>query len=165
MSFLTQLDWRFAAKDFNPSKKVSDENLQKILDAIRLSPSSFGLQPFHIHVVTNPETKQKIRQNAWNQPQVENCSHLLVFSSRTDILEKRIDDLIEIMSGGNEQVKMNLAVYEELMTGFLGKLDRTQMKSWADRQTYIALGFAMAACAELSVDSCPMEGFFSRRNR
>lgn len=159
MSFLSQLNWRFAAKDFDSTKKVNEQDLQKILDAITLSPSSFGLQPFHVNVITNQDVKEEIQKNAWNQPQVRNCSHLLVFSSRTDILENRIGELIDISSGGDAEIKKNLHDYEELMRRFLGKLSQEQTKSWADHQTYIALGFAMAACAELNIDSCPIEGF------
>lgn len=159
MSFLSQLNWREATKNFDTEKKIDNATLEKILEAIQMTPSSFGLQPYKIYVVTDMQTRKKIQENAWNQAQVTDASHLLVFCSRTDILEKRIDELMEINSGGNPEMKEKMKGYEDLMRQFLGQRDNEKMQAWADRQTYISLGFAMAACAELGVDSCAIEGF------
>ncbi|QQS59699.1 NAD(P)H-dependent oxidoreductase [Candidatus Peregrinibacteria bacterium] len=160
MSFFQNLEWRNATKHFS-SEKVSEENLQKILHSIHLSPSSFGLQPYHVHVVKDDDTKAKILPHAWNQPQVTECSHILVFSGRTDIAPNRIDAFFEIMSGGKPEIREKMKDYEAMMRGFFTGKTEEDIRSWADRQTYIALGFAMAECAELQIDSCPMEGFVS----
>jgi nitroreductase len=159
MSFLQQLGWREATKNFDATKKIDAETLEKILTATQMTPSSFGLQPYKIYVVSDEEVRKKIQENAWNQAQVVDASHLLVFCSRTDILEKRIDELLEASSGGNVEIKEKMKGYEDLMRQFLGQRDAEKMRAWADRQTYIALGFAMAACAEIKVDSCAIEGF------
>ncbi|MBS1985848.1 MAG: NAD(P)H-dependent oxidoreductase [Bdellovibrionales bacterium] len=157
-TFLNRLEWRHATKAFDPTKPVSPENLQKILAAIRMAPTSFGLQPFHVDVVSDEETKQKIFAVGWKQPQYSTASHILVFSSLTHVSE-RITEYLDIMSGGDATRRAQLKGYEGMMRGALEKRSPTELQAWADRQAYIALGFAMAACAELGVDSCPMEGF------
>jgi nitroreductase/dihydropteridine reductase len=156
--FLSQLDWRFAAKDFVEDKKVSAENLEKIVEAVHLTPSSYGLQPYHVYVVQAEEIKQKIQEIGFNQPQYGHSTAILVFCSRTDVLQ-RIDEYQETVSGGNPEVKEKLQGYTDIMRGTFKEKTVDERKAWADRQTYLALGFAMAACAELEVDSCPMEGF------
>ncbi|MCF7812588.1 NAD(P)H-dependent oxidoreductase [Candidatus Gracilibacteria bacterium] len=154
MTFLDHLYWRHATKEFDPKKKVSEKNLQKILEAIRLTPTSFGLQPYHVIVITDQKLKEKIRTLSWDQPQVTTCSYLLVFCARTDSAQ-RIDQYLEIASEGKSEIREKLVGYEKMMRGSLGKMDF----HWASRQAYIAHGFALAACAELEIDSCPMEGF------
>lgn len=158
MSFLNQLEWRNATKDFDPSKKVSDEDLKKIQEAIQFAPSSFGLQPYHVLVVTDQETKEKLLPHAWNQPQITDCSQLLVFCSRSDIKD-RVESYMQLATGGNAEARESMKAYEGMMLGFVEGKDEAWFHNWASRQAYIALGFAMAAAAELQIDSCPMEGF------
>lgn len=159
-TFLSSLKWRFAAKNFDPSKPVSKENFQKIVESIHLTPTSFGLQPYHVFVVTDEETKLKLRKAAYDQPQIEEASHVLVFASRTDIKD-RAETMIENLTAGMEEVPEKLSEYFHMLRGFASGMDGEAAKAWAKSQTYIALGFAMAACAELHVDSCPMEGFMA----
>ncbi len=158
MSFLTNLNWRYATKKFDTSRKVSDGDIGTILEAIRLSPTSFGLMPYNVYVVTNQETKDKIQAVAWNQPQVGTSSHLLVFIARTDLL-KNTDEYFTLMSGGNPEIRASLKGYEDMVTGFAQSKDENSALVWAAKQAYIAQGFALAACAELEIDSCAMEGF------
>lgn len=158
-TFLSALNWRHAAKEFKPNKQVPQEEVDKIIESIQMTPSSFGLQPYHILVVTDDSMKQQIQEAAWNQPQVGTSSHLLVFCSRNDIGEHRIDEYMELLSNGDEEKRKNLEMFENMMREFFKGKSTADQKTWADRQTYIALGFAMAACAELHIDSCPMEGF------
>ncbi|MEI6650815.1 MAG: NAD(P)H-dependent oxidoreductase [Candidatus Moraniibacteriota bacterium] len=156
MSFLTQLDWRFATKKFDPEKKLSDESVEKILDTIRMTPSAYGLQPYHILVVTDAETKKKLSHASFGQPQPADASHVLVFFSRTDILD-RIDAYMKLSFGdesGSEKAVKMLETFRKMA----GRYERAAGTDWAAKQTYIALGFAMAAAAELEIDSCPMEG-------
>ena len=158
MSFLSQLDWRFATKKFDVTKKVSDGTLDRILAATRMAPTSFGLQPFRVMVVTDAEVRAKISVAAWSQPQVMEGSHLLVFTARTDVAA-RAAEYVELSSGGDAAAKEKLAGLTDMLEGFAAKLDEAGALSWASKQAYIALGFAMAAAAELEVDSGPMEGF------
>ena len=159
MSFISNLNWRYATKKFDTNKKVTDTDLEKILEAIRLTPTSFGLQPYHFYVVSNPEVKEQIQAVSWNQPQIGSSSHLIIFAARTDLLVNN-DEYFTLMSGGNPEVRASLKGFEDMVTGTIAmKESNGTAHDWAARQTYIAHGFAMAACAELEIDSCPMEGF------
>lgn len=158
MSFLEKLNWRFATKAFDSQKIVKDEDIQKIKDSIRLAPSSYGLQPFRVVVVTDQDLKNKLKLASFNQSQVSDCSHLFVFVSKTD-LQTRIGeycDLIKDSSGLFDRIKFEAGA--RTFFGLKG-LDEEKKLRIASNQSYIALGFAMAACAELEIDSCPMEGF------
>jgi nitroreductase len=158
MTFLENLDWRHATKSFDPNKKVSEADLAKIKDAIQMAPTSFGLQPFHVVIVTEPAIRDQIKPVSWDQAQITDSSHLLVFCSRTDTME-RLDGYFEIASGGKPEVRAKMEMYENMMKGALEPRSAEDHKHWADKQTYIAHGFALAACAELKIDSCPIEGF------
>ncbi len=157
MSFLSNLNWRYATKKFDTNKKVSDTDLEKVLEAIRLTPTSFGLQPYHFYVVSNPEVKEKIQAVSWNQPQIGSSSHIIVFAARTDLLVNN-DEYFILMSGGNPEIRSSMKGFEDMLVGGI-TMHENANDSWAARQAYIAHGFAMAACAELEIDSCPMEGF------
>lgn len=150
-SFLEHLDWRRAEKNFDPNYQLPEEHLTKILEAAHMAPSSFGLQPYHIYVVQNPEIKAQLREKGYNQAQFTDASAVLVFTT-IDNLDQRITDYMKLL-GGNEQL-------EQMMRGFIAALPNEHaQRAWSARQAYIALGFALAAAAELEVDSCPMEGF------
>lgn len=158
MSFLTQLEWRHATKAFDPDKKVSESDLEELKDAIQMAPTSFGLQPLHVKIIASDDIKLRIKPHAWDQAQITDCSHLLVFCVRTDVID-RIDQYFEIATGGNQKVREKMKGYEELMRGALAPRSHADLENWAIRQVYIAHGFALAACAELEIDSCPIEGF------
>jgi nitroreductase len=158
MSFLSNLNWRYATKKFDTTKKVSDTDLDKILEAIRLTPTSFGLQPYHFYVVQNPELQAKMQAVSWNQPQVGTASHIIVFAARTDFVANN-DEYFNQMSGNNREVRAQLKGYEDMLVGSLGGRSADEYLVWASKQAYIAHGFALAACAELQIDSCAMEGF------
>ncbi|MCX6795379.1 MAG: nitroreductase family protein [Candidatus Falkowbacteria bacterium] len=158
MSFTSNLEWRYATKKFDLNKKVSTIDLEKVLEAIRLAPTSYGLQAFHLHVIENTpknlETLRKLKSASWEQAQIDSCSHLLVFSARTDFA-KSIDEYFTLLSGANQEARERLSAYEDLVMGSLPRMN----VEWSKKQTYLALGFALAAAAELQIDSCPMEGF------
>lgn len=158
MSFLSNLSWRYATKKFDTSRKVSDVDLDKILEAIRMTPTSFGLQPYHFYVVTNQEIKDKIQAAAWNQPQIWTSSHLIIFTARTDF-KKNNNEYFELMSGWNPETREKLKGYEDMVIGMAWSKNETDYLAWASKQAYIAHGFGLAACAELQIDSCAMEGF------
>ncbi|MDD2916503.1 MAG: NAD(P)H-dependent oxidoreductase [Candidatus Gracilibacteria bacterium] len=154
MSFLNNLEWRYATKKFDTSRKVSSENLDTILEAIRMTPTSFGLQPYHFYVVNRPDVMMKIQEASWNQPQVGTASHIIVMCARNDLMQTK-DEYFDAMSGGKAEIRASLAGFEQMVTGFIPN----SSPEWAKKQAYIAQGFALAACAELQIDSCPMEGF------
>ncbi|MFO0743493.1 MAG: NAD(P)H-dependent oxidoreductase [Candidatus Paceibacterota bacterium] len=159
MSFLENLNWRYATKKFDSTKKVSEENLQKIRDAIRLAPTSFGVQMFSVVEVTDTEIRNKIKEASYNQSQVTDSDRLFVFVARNDG-EERVENMFQTMSGGNEEVrKTALAGYEGMVRNTVLSQDKASLANWSAKQSYIGLGFALAAAAELKIDSCPMEGF------
>lgn len=158
LSFFEHLNWRFATKDFDSEKKVSEENLNKILEAIRFAPSSFGFQPYHVYVVGDQELKLKLQEAGHHQAQFADSSHVLVFCSRTD-LEDRKEAYVARITGDDEEKREKLQPYINMLEGFVQGMHGDELLSWAHRQTYIALGFALAEAAELEIDSCPMEGF------
>lgn len=158
MSFLSHLSWRYATKSFDMSRKVSDLDLDKILEAIRMTPTSFGLQPYHFYIVSNQDIKDQIQAAAWNQAQVGSASHVIVMAARSDIMKTK-EQLFDLMTGGNAENRAHLKGYEDIMDGFISAKSESDLLAWASRQVYIAQGFALAACAELEIDSCPMEGF------
>ena len=98
MSFLTNLEWRYATKKFDTTKKVSDDDFDTILKAIRLTPTSTNVQPYHFYVIQNPAMREEIKAAAWNQDQITTSSHLLVFAARTDI-EQNKEDVMQLSSG------------------------------------------------------------------
>lgn len=161
-TFLNNLNWRFATKKFGPKKKVSAKNLAQILEAIRFTPSSNGLQPYHIIVITDQKLKDKIKKYAFLQSQVSDCSHLLIFCARLDI-KKRINDYVELASAGDKEKKLALENFRLAKMQTVGKLKIPEALAWSAKQTYLALGFALAAAAELKIDSCPMEGFLPKQ--
>ncbi len=160
MSFIDKLNWRYATKKFDTSKSVSEEDKNKVMEAIRMAPSSFGYQPYHITVVESKEIREELKKNAWGQAQFTDAPLLLIFSSRGDLV-KRIDEFLDVMSGGDAKKKEAFTQYGEMMKGSARAKGEDEAFAWAAKQSYIALGFGLAACAELGLDSCPMEGFDS----
>ncbi len=161
---LESLEWRYAAKKFTPKKKVSDKDLKTILEVIRLAPTSFGLQPFHVTVIKNPGKKTEIVEAAYGQKQISTATHLLVFSADMDFSHRT-----ERFFANLKQREVSETIIKKLQRNmnlfiFLKRFTITK-KSWAARQAYIALGFALMAAAELRIDSCPMEGFSASRMR
>lgn len=164
MSFLSSLTWRYATKKFN-SQKINEENVQKIKDAIRFAPSSFGTQPFHVVMIEKKEVLERLKLHAPNnEPKFETCSHLFVFCARTDV-HSRFEG-IEKLQGRPKGFLSNVGKsFERFMPVISGvRMGRVLYKYfWSMAQAYVALGFALAACAELEVDSCPMEGFQAKQ--
>lgn len=157
MSFTSQLSWRYATKKFNPEKPISEESLNAVLESIRMAPTSYGLQPFHVSIISNPEIKEKLKGAAWNQDQLL-APYVLLFSANSDV-KNRIEDYLENMSGGDKESREKLKSFEDILNQSFSGMSEAEAAIWSAKQAYIALGFGLAACAELSIDSCPMEGF------
>ncbi|MEM9078019.1 MAG: NAD(P)H-dependent oxidoreductase [Bacteroidota bacterium] len=156
---LENLNWRYATKKFDPSKKVSNQDLETILKAIRLSPSSYGLQPYHILVITDADTRKELQPASWNQSQIVDASHMLVFAAKSEFGSELVDDYLENVSTTRGMDIENLKGYGDFMKSKLLDLPNTVKTSWTTRQAYLAAQSAMLAAAELKIDSCPMEGF------
>ena len=158
-SLLQQLNWRYATKKFDPSKKISTADWAVIEKALILTPSSYGLQPWKFIVVTDSALKAKLRPASWNQSQVEDCSHLVVLTAKRDITELDVDRFIDRIAEVRGVTVESLAGYKGYMVGDLVNGSRHAIiHEWAARQTYIALGNLMTSAAMLGVDACPFEG-------
>jgi nitroreductase / dihydropteridine reductase len=153
------LNWRYATKKMDPSKAVSEDKVERILEAISLAPTSSGLQPFEVIVVKNPDTRAKLRAVANDQAQITDGSHLIVFAAWDRYTAERINavrDQLETERGfKNEGLT---AYYENLKAAYLAQ-DAEVNFQHAARQAYIAFGIGLTAAAEEKVDTTPMEGF------
>ncbi|WP_108258804.1 nitroreductase family protein [Mangrovicoccus ximenensis] len=155
---LDKLSWRYAVKKMDPSQCVPEEKVEKILEAIRYAPTSSGVQPFEVFVITNPELRDAIRAASYGQPQITEGSHLLVFAAWDNYTAERIDAVLAQNVAERGESETLAAYYERLKGMYLPRTEETN-HDHAARQAYIAFGFALAAAAELEVDSTPMEGF------
>ena len=158
-ALLDALHWRYATKLFDPARRIPADQWTALEQSLVLTPSSYGLQPWKFIVVTDPAVKAKLRPVSWNQSQIEDCSHLVVFLAKEDITEGDLDRFIARSAEVRGVPPESLAVYRGYMLGDLVKGPRhAVIAEWAARQVYIALGQFMACAALLGIDTCPMEG-------
>ena len=159
MALIDNLNWRHAVKAFDPSKKVSEENVEKIIEAARLAPTSSGLQQFREIKVTNQEIKEKLVKGALNPDCMRECSHVLVFAAWDTYTAERIDKVYDFTTDERGLPRGRFSSYtDKLKEIYLNLPDEVNFAHTA-RQSYIGLALAMAQAAELKVDSCPAEGF------
>lgn len=158
MDYLTQLNWRYATKRMNGGK-VPQEKIDRILEAIRLSASSMGLQPYTVLIIENEELRKKIRPVSYNQPQITEASHLLVFAAWKDIPAEKVDAYIRLISSERNVPESSLDDFKKMILGAAAGKDAESLFNWNAHQAYIALGSGMVAAAMEEVDSTPMEGF------
>ncbi|WP_200975270.1 NAD(P)H-dependent oxidoreductase [Echinicola sp. 20G] len=158
MSLIENLEWRYATKKMN-GNVVPQEKVDYILEAARLAPSSSGLQPYRVLVITDPEIKEKIKPIAWDQSQITDASHILVFASWDKYTE---DKIVEVFQKTLEERGLpmdTMDAYKERLWGMYSQLPEAWHANHAAKQAYIAFGMAIAAAAEQKVDATPMEGF------
>ncbi len=155
---IEDLNWRYAAKRMN-GESIPQEKLSTILEAIKLSPSSAGLQPYKVVVIGDKEIKDRIFKEAAPQPQIPESSHVLVFAAWEKITADHISEYMQLIAKTRDISVESLAKFQESITG--GILSRTEEVNfdWAARQAYIALGHALVAAATEHIDATPMEGF------
>lgn len=159
-TLLSALQWRYATKIFDAAKKIDVETWKALEETLVLTPSSFGLQPWKFIVVTDDAIKAKLRPHSWNQAQVTDCSHYVVFASILKIDESHIDSFLGRTAEVRTSAVESMKGYRGMMVSDLIHGARSRVAAeWAARQAYIALGNFMTAAALLHVDTCPMEGF------
>jgi len=157
---ISNLNWRYATKQFDPSRKISPQDWAAIEESIVLTPSSFGLQPITAVVVGDQATREKLVPSSYGQRQVADASHLVVFAIKTNITEADINAFIKLVSEKRGVPESALEGYRGMMIGSIIKgMDDAARRIWASKQTYIALGQLMASAALLNIDICPIEGF------
>ncbi|WP_339724719.1 NAD(P)H-dependent oxidoreductase [uncultured Paraglaciecola sp.] len=156
---LQNLQWRYATKKMDPAKPVSAEKVDFILEAIRLSASSSGLQPYEVFVVTNPEVRAEIVPHAWDQQQITDGSHLLVFAAWDNYTAERINTMFDLVNEKRGFKNEGWENYRKMLLNTYPSRDPETNFQHAARQAYIGLGSALIAAAEMKVDCTPMEGF------
>ena len=156
---ISKLNWRYATKKMNPAKVVPQEKVDRILEAIRLTASSSGLQPYEVFVVTNKEVREKIKPLAWNQQQITDCSHLLVFAAWDNYTAERINTMFDLVNEQRGIKSEGWENYRQMLLDTYVPRDAEVNYQHAARQAYIGLGTALIAAAEEQVDATPMEGF------
>lgn len=156
-AIIDSLKWRYAVKKFDAARKLDQETVAKLEEALVLSASSFGLQPWKFVVVTDQAIKDQLPAESWGQTQPADCSHLVVICRRLDLDEAYVDRYLELIAAARNTTVDSLAAYGGMMKGFVGgPVDKA---TWMAHQCYIALGNLLTVAAAMKVDACPMEGF------
>jgi nitroreductase len=158
MALIDNLKWRYATKKMN-GKKVPQEKMDYILEAARLAPSSSGLQPYKIFVITNKKLLEQIREISNNQSQITDCSHLLVFAAWEDYTYEKISEVFRRTARERSLPDNTVDDYKKRLWSLFEPMDKDWRRAHTAKQTYLAFGLAIAAAAELEVDATPMEGF------
>lgn len=156
---ISNLNWRYATKKYNPGKVVAQDKVDIILEAIRLSATSSGLQPYEVLVVTNQALREQIKPHAWNQTQITDSSHLLVFAAWDNYTAERINQMFDLTNEIRGFKNEGWENYRGMLLNTYPQRDAETNFQHAARQAYIGLGSALIAAAELKVDSTPIEGF------
>lgn len=159
MELLENLKWRYATKKYDSTKKVSLEDLDKIKEAIQLSATSYGLQLFKVVNVVDPELRKQLQPASWGQPQITDASHLLVFCNYSKVEDEHIDDYIHLKAAAQNLAVSDLQGFGSFVKSKMKEKSDAEIGNWTAKQTYIALSNALTACAELKIDSTPIEGF------
>lgn len=156
---IEQLNWRYATKEFDPSKKIPAATLEVLEQALVLTPSSFGLQPWKFIIVEDQSVKDQLPAVSWNQQQPKDCSHMVVLAARTGYKRENVGEFIDRMAEMRGVTVESLSGYEKFAGGFVDQAsEQGWIDTWAQKQVYIALGQLMLSAAALGVDACPMEG-------
>lgn len=159
MSLIEDLHWRHAVKAYDPTKKLSQEDLMKIVEAARLAPTSSGLQQFRLIVVGDQDLKEKMVAGALNPDCMRECSHVIVFAAWDEYTPERIDAIYDLTTDERGLVRGRFKRYTDMLKEKFGEMDKEEQYQHAANQAYIALGMALEQAAELRIDSTPIGGF------
>ncbi len=158
MNLLAALNWRYAVRKFS-DQTVSQDKITKLMEATRLSASSFGLQPYKVLVIKSHSIRQQLLAHSFGQDKIANCSHLVVIASHTNIGNHTVERYVDKYLATTKQSADSIAGYSNHMKTSLGKMSKQQQQQWAHQQSYIALGNLLTSAALLRIDTCPMTGF------
>ena len=157
--YIEDLNWRYATKKFDPSKKITETDLQILKDAVQLTASSYGLQPYKVIIVKDGNVKEQLKEAGFRQSQFTDASEIVVFANQTDFDSELVDSYIKIAADAKDLQPEDMQQYADLMKNALLNLPQEAKAGWTARQTYIALGNLLSAAAAHKIDTCPMEGF------
>lgn len=158
-SIIESLNWRAAIKSYDATKKLTDTQLNILLESIRLAPTSYGLQAMSVLVVTDPEVRTKLRAAAWDQPQVTDASHVLIFAVPTALSSTDVERYMQDVVATRGVTRESLQGFYDMIVRVVGSNDAAGNTVWAAKQAYIALGVLLTAAAIEKIDASPMEGF------
>lgn len=159
MSLVNTLNWRYATKKFNPEKKIPEEQITDLLKGMNLAPSSLGLQPYEFIVIHDQEVQEKLLEHSYSQSQVTDASHVIIISAKTEVSGTYVNDFISRTAKIRKIPTEELDGYKGMINGFLSSKTPTELSIWSQKQCYTVLGVMMSLCADMKIDSCPMEGF------
>jgi nitroreductase len=159
MDMITKLNWRYATKKFDPERLVPQSQIDILKEAIRLTPTSYGLQLGTVLIVEDKEIRAELVGASWGQEQTRDASHLFIFCSPTGPVDRQIDEYVRLKAQATNKEESAMNGYSSFVKGKLNELSDSDRMHWIAKQNYIALGNLLTACAELHIDACPMEGF------
>lgn len=159
MNLIENLKWRYATKHYDTSKKIAHSDIELLKEAINLTASSYGFQPFKVLIISDPKIREQLSEASWGQLQVTQASHLFLFCNLTSVTNNEVDNYFKLRAKVNNIDLSESKAYSEMVKVQMAAMDPVQMGIWTSKQTYIALGTLLAASAELKIDSSPMEGF------
>jgi nitroreductase len=160
-AILDSLRWRYATKVFDPQRRIPDVDWKLLEDTLVLTPSSYGLQPWIFYVITNKELRESLVPHSWNQRQIADCSHLVVFCVYKKVTDEFVERFIDSIAEQRSIDRSRLAGYQRIMQRDIVAAEDNS--HWAKLQAYIALGSFMTVAAMMGIDTCPMEGFVPDR--
>jgi nitroreductase len=158
-TLLENLNWRYATKKFDATKKISASDLNTLKEAVRLAASSYGLQPYKVIIVENPEIREQLKAAAYGQTQITDASQLFIFANDLNAGPESVASYIKNISETRGVPTEALGGFADMMNGVISGLSQDAKNIWTAKQTYIALGTLLSAAAELKIDATPMEGF------
>jgi nitroreductase len=156
---IKQLNWRYATKAFDPNKKISEKDFDTLLEALRLSPSSMGLQPWRFVVVRDPALREQLKPCINNKGHVTDSSHLIALCTIKDLDEAYLLSCLDYLMKERGQKPENMVAIKERYIGLLNQKTEAERKAWITAQVYIALGVLLTTCAVMEIDACPVEGY------
>jgi nitroreductase/dihydropteridine reductase len=159
MSLIEKLNWRYATKKFDKTKKLNPSQLEELLHAVHLSPSATGVQSYKILVIEDAGTRAKLQQAAYGQAQIADASQLIVFAAETILDAQYVKNFIDHVAKTRGIERSSLEGYEQMISGNISRMSEEQRIAWAKEQAHIALGVLVTSAAELGIDACPMGGF------
>ena len=159
MNIIKVLNWRYATKQFDPNKKIPANDMTTILEAARLTASSFGVQPWRFVLVNNIDKRQELLKHSWNQMQVVEASHLLILCRLSTVTDQEVQAYCQDIAETRGIEVSSIKSFQDLVTGFISRMTDEQKQQWMKDQIYIVLGNLLTTCALLNIDTCPMEGF------
>lgn len=158
---INALNWRYATKQFNADKKLTEDQLELLLEAVQLSPSSYGLQPYKVLVISNQKVKAELKAAAYGQTQLTDASHIIVFARTKTYTTAEVDKFAENIAQTRSIEVSMIKDYVDMMKGTVSSRSQEELANWNARQAYIALGVLLETAALNEIDACPMEGFDS----